>query len=253
MTDTHCHLNDPESFPDPDAAIAEAKAAGVERLILIGVQLESSRRAVEIAERHEGVYAVVGIHPNYSADYEPANLDTLREMAKSPKVVAIGEIGLDYHWDYCPVEIQLESTLGQLGLAEELGLPVVYHCREAYSDLLSLLEAREQKTPYLFHCFAGTQEDAQRALSMDSFFGVDGPITYKKADELRQTIRSIPLDRLLIETDSPYLSPHPLRGKPNSPANLGLINRALAELFQMSEADMEATLDANAGLAFRLP
>ncbi len=244
LFDTHCHLNDPKAFPNPDQTIREAKSVGVELLTIIGVEPESSRRAMEIAERNEGVTFVAGRHPNYAADYDPSELKIFEELLQHPKCVALGEIGLDYHWDYALPEQQLRCTLDQLALARQLDKPVVIHCREAYPDLLNVLE-REPAHRYLFHCFGGDADDAKRIADMGGYFGVDGPLTYKKSDALRELVKHLPEGRILLETDSPYLTPEPYRGKPNSPALLPLVNSKLAECLGLTaEACAVATTAA---------
>ena len=250
MIDTHCHLNDAEHFPDPSAAIREAKAAGVDKLIIIGVDLEAGRRAIEIAEANEGVYAAVGFHPNYTADYKPQDLEELRRLLAHSKVVGFGEIGLDFYRDTAPREQQYRALNDQLELALEMDLPVVFHCRQAYEELLALLEARPKHSRYLFHCFAGTERDAARAQALGSYFGVDGPVTYKTAGELRDALRTIPLNRLVLETDSPYLPPVPYRGKQNCPAYLRFINDALASTMGVLPDECEKVTTATAERLF---
>lgn len=251
MIDTHCHINATDSFPDPDRTLDEARAAGVRGFLIVGVDLAGSHRALEIAERHEDVWAIIGHHPNYAHQYKPEMLAEYRELLLHPKTKALGEIGLDYHWDFATREEQMACLLPQLDLAANLDLPVVFHAREAYSDLLSILEARPLR-PYLFHCFAGTAVEADRAMRLDATFGVDGPITYKKADELRSVIAALPRERIVVETDSPYMSPVPHRGKPNSPAYIPLILQGVADLWNVSLADAEAITDSNAKRFFRL-
>lgn len=251
MIDTHCHLNDGRSFPDPDRALEHARDAGVFGFLVVGVDIAGSRRAIEIAERHQDVWAIVGHHPNYSHEFRPEMLGEYGEMLRHPKVKALGEIGLDYHWDFATKEEQIKCLIPQLDLAAEVDFPVVFHAREAYSDLLDILEARPRQ-PYLFHCFAGTMEDAERAIRLDAYFGVDGPITYKKADELRSMVASLPKDRIVLETDSPYMSPVPHRGKPNSPSNLPLILDELARIHGLDRREAEAQTDENAHRFFRL-
>jgi TatD DNase family protein len=252
LTDTHCHLNLKEHFPDPESEIQRSLDAGVTTLILVGIDVATSARAIEIAERYPTVYAVVGFHPNYSASYSPADLQGIEELAKHPKAVAIGEIGLDFHWDAATPDQQERSLRDQLALAEDGGLPVVFHCRKAYPELLSILEALPVR-PYLFHCFSGDGQDLQRAIRLGGFFGVDGPITYKKSTELRALVKSMPRERIVIETDSPYLSPEPLRGKPNVPANLRFVNNALATVLTISAEESATLTSANAARFFRLP
>jgi len=250
LIDTHCHLNSEEDFPDPASAIAEARGAGVNRLILIGVDPANGRRAIEIAETHEGVYAVVGHHPNYTQNYSKTSIDELRVMLGHPKCLALGEIGLDFHWDYATREQQERALYDQLDLADELGMPVVFHCREAYPELLGILESRPVR-PYLFHCFSGNREDAERAVALGCYFGIDGPITYKESDQLRELAKWLPLDKLVLETDSPYMSPVPFRGKPNKPAYLPFINAALAAAIGISEEECGTQTTKNAQAFFK--
>lgn len=245
LFDTHCHLNLEESFPDPDTAIEEAWQAGVTRLCVVGIDLESGLRALELADRHEQVYAIVGWHPNSADDFDAEALRLVREMLTHPKAVALGEIGLDYHWDFAMKEQQLECLVQQLDLAEDLGLPVVFHCREAYGDLLDLLEARPIR-PYLFHCFSGSLEVAGRALELGGILGFDGPITYKKGEETRSLLAGLGEEQFVLETDSPYLTPEPFRGKPNRPALLPYVNTAAAACRGMSVEACAAATTANA-------
>lgn len=245
LIDTHCHLNVEKDFPDPYAALADAQAAGVSHCILVGVDLESSQRAVQLAEESEGFYAVIGWHPNYTCDYTPDALPHFESLAASPRVVAIGEIGLDYHWHYATPEQQARALIDQLELAERVDLPVVFHCREAYPDLLAILEARPVR-PYLFHCFAGSREGARRAIELGAYFGVDGPITYKKAEDLRAVVADLPRDRVVIETDSPYMTPAPHRGKPNTPTYLPLINEGLAAVWDVDREEAARITTENA-------
>lgn len=254
LVDTHCHLNDVEAFPDPDRAIEEALAVGVGRLIVVGVDAASSELAVEIAERHPGrVFATVGWHPNYAASFDEAGLARVVGLLERPSVVALGEIGLDEHWDFASPEQQEIALAAQLEIASDFGKPIVFHCREAYARLLGTLEARpEGDPPYVFHCFSGDADDARRAQSLGGWFGVDGPITYRKADALRSLVAKLPPDRLLIETDSPWMTPHPHRSERNRPALLPLINEGLAPALGMTAEECAALTSANAQRLFRL-
>ncbi|MBS1716718.1 MAG: TatD family hydrolase [Armatimonadetes bacterium] len=245
LIDTHCHLNYGDAFPDVPATVRLAQAAGVSTMLVVGLNGESSQHAVRLAEENEGVYAIVGLHPNYAVDYHRDHLRPVEALLDHPKVVALGEIGLDYKHKEVPAENMRASTLDQLDIAAERGKPVVFHCREAYPDLLDLLEKRPT-LPYLFHCFAGSVEDARRAMAMDAYFGVDGPITYPKADELREVIRSLPRDRILLETDSPFLPPQPYRGKPNQPAYLVHTNEGLAQALGIRKEESARLTTENA-------
>lgn len=245
LVDTHCHLNITENFPEPGPFIEAASAAGVGRLILIGLDLPTSERAVELAEEHENVFAVVGHHPNYAADYSSSELGRYQSWLSHPKVVALGEMGLDFHWDYATREQQERCLREQLDLAQDTGSPVVFHCRDAYADLLNLLEKREPG-PFLFHCFSGDGEDARRALALGCSFGFDGPLTYKNNEGLRALVRDLPREKVVIETDSPYLTPEPHRGKPNQPAYLPFVNTALARLWGVTEEESGRITTENA-------
>lgn len=251
LFDTHCHLNLAEHFPDPDAAVEEARQAGVEKLCIVGIDLPTCKTALEIAERHEGTYAIVGIHPNSSADYRPETLAEVGEMLAHPKAVALGEIGLDFHWDFASREQQERALHEQLDLAAARNMPVVFHCRKAYAELLSILESRPIQ-PYLFHCFSGTAADAERALALGGMLGFDGPITYKNAHDTREIARATPKDRIVIETDAPYLTPVPHRGKPNKPAYLPFVNHGLAAALKIGSEECAELTTANARRFFRI-
>jgi TatD DNase family protein len=251
LIDTHCHLNFEEAFPNPAEALSRARQNHVVACLVVGCDLETSRRAVELAEQHEEVFAVVGFHPNYAASFTPDCLQEVRRMAERPKTVAIGEVGLDYHWDYATPEQQKACTLAHLILAADLDMPVVFHCREAWDDLLAWLETDAPRPARpIFHCFSGNAQHARRALALGGYLGVDGPVTYKKADDQRTILAQAPQDRLLLETDSPYLTPHPFRGKPNEPALLPLIARGLADAIGSSMEKVAERTYANALAAF---
>lgn len=218
---------------------------GVEKLIVVGIDLPTSRRAVELADEFDPVYAVVGIHPNSAKGYHPEMLGLVREMLHHPKVVALGEIGLDYYWDHATQAEQFLALRDQLQLAEETEKPVVFHCRDAYDDLLDILDKRDPH-PWLLHCFSGTAEHARRAVALDCYFGVDGPITYPKAEDLRSIVRSLPRDRIVVETDSPYLTPAPHRGKPNRPAYTVWVNSGLASCLGIEREECARMTTENA-------
>lgn len=251
LIDTHCHLNDAKAFPDVGQTLAEARDAGVERVVVVGIDTESSRRALEIAESHEGVYAVVGWHPTSAAAYSSRELVEIEAMLASPRAVAIGEIGLDFYWDKSTPEQQYACLGEQLDLASRTGHPVVFHCRDAYDELLSVLEGRA-RLPYLFHCFAGDSAQAERALALGALLGVDGPITYPKNDAMRSLFSGVPRDRVVVETDSPYMAPVPFRGKANRPAWVVHVNAALAGCWGISAEECAALTTANAERFFRL-
>jgi len=251
LIDTHCHINFPDKFPNPEETIEEARIAGVGQMIAIGCDTETSRAAVEIADRFPSVYAVVGWHPTYTKDYTRDALTEIEQMLAHPKVVALGEIGLDFHWDFATREEQEVALFDQLDLAVRADIPVVFHCREAYPELLDILEKRPHH-PYLLHCFAGNLDDAMRAIDLGAMFGVDGPITYKNAHGLRDVVRQIPPERLVVETDSPYMPPVPFRGQPNKPAYVAHVNAALADVLGISPEECADLTTKNATAFFRL-
>lgn len=252
LIDTHCHLNDQKAFPNPSDALQEADEVGIKTLIAIGIDTKTSEEVVELSDQFENVFASVGWHPSYSANYNQKELTRIRELADHKKVVAIGEIGLDYYWDHATKEEQMLALSDQLDLSVELKLPAIFHCREAYPDLLNFLESRPKHT-YLLHCFAGNMEDAKRAIDLGCLFGVDGPVTYKSRDELRECLKFIGIERIVLETDAPYLSPVPYRGKRNRPAYMLETAKAVAELFEMSLEEVAELTTKTAREFFLLP
>jgi len=251
LVDTHCHLNHEQLLDDLEPSIDRARAAGVQSMIVVGYDLESSERAVEIANLHESVYAAVAIHPHDSRNYDDAAEERLRELSADPRVVAIGEVGLDYHYDFSPREDQFRAFRAQIGLASEAGLPIIIHCREAYDDLIGLLE-REKPVGMgcVMHCWAGNAAEAERALNLGCYLGFGGVLTFKNADENRAIAASAPLDRLLVETDAPYLAPVPYRGKRNEPASAKLVAEKLAEIRGISVEQVAAATTSNAHRLF---
>ncbi len=220
--------------------IERARQAGLVRLLIPAVDVESSRAAIELADRVEEVYAAVGIHPNDLGDWNPGTLSAIRELAGREKAVAIGEIGLDYYWDAHPRDLQRAAFSAQLELAAELGLPVVVHNRDATADVLAaLLEWSEALRasgnplagrPGVMHSFSGEMADADRAVAAGFLIGITGPVTFRKAIDLQAIASALPLNCLLIETDAPYLTPHPYRGTRNEPAYVRLVAEKIAEL-----------------------
>jgi len=251
LIDTHCHLNDAKAFPNPAEAVREANEAGVEKMIVVGVDEKSSGRALQLTEEINCVYAVVGWHPTSADEYTRGSLDRIERMLEHPKAVALGEIGLDFYWDTTTPEQQHECLNDQLDLASRVGASVVFHCREAYDELLTVLEARE-RVPYLFHCFGGDFLQAQRAVALGAYFGADGPIGYPKNDDLRSVFAGLPRDRIVVETDSPYMAPVPCRGKPNKPAWVVHVNEALAYALGVSNDECAELTTKNAERFFGL-
>lgn len=253
LIDTHMHLHLAHFDEDRAAAFERARLAGVARMVEIGYDLESSRAAVRLAEAHDQVYAVVGIQPHYAVEADASWLDAVRQLAKSRKVVAIGEIGLDYFHDRAPHDAQERLFRDQLALARELALPVVIHSRDAQEDTVRILGDAARGQPGIMHSFSGGWEYAQACLEIGFLLSFSGPVTFAKAAELHEVARRAPLDRILTETDSPYLSPHPLRGKRNEPANVRLVAERLAQLREISLAELADAVWNNASAIFRLP
>ncbi len=261
LIDTHCHL-DFDAFDDiRDEMVQEAFNAGVTRIVNPGVDLDRSRAAIALADTYPGVYAAVGIHPSSTAEFSDAMLDEVRALADHPKVVAIGEIGLDYHWDDSPHDVQRIALEAQLALAAALGLPVIIHNREASEDVIDVLAAWVpslppdlRDRPGVLHSFSAPQHIADRALELGFYLGFTGPVTFKNADDLRTIAARVPDDRILVETDAPFLTPHPYRGKrPNKPAYVRFVAERLAALRRMPDETFAAQSTANAERLFALP
>ncbi len=238
LLDTHAHLD--LLGGDLAQALQRAKAAGVTGVVTIGIDLPSSRRAVEMAHAFPGVRAVVGMHPHDAIDLDAAALSELRRLAADPRVVGIGETGLDFYRNLSPRSAQERAFRAQLDLARELELPVVVHDREAHVETMRILE---EYAPFadrmVMHCFSGDLEMARGVMAMGGYVSVAGPVTFRNARGLQDVVRELPLDRLVIETDSPFLSPHPFRGKPNSPERLVLVAEKVAELKGMPAHELD--------------
>lgn len=259
LIDTHCHINFDSYDADRDAVIERAAWAEVTQIINPAVDLETSRAAIALAAQYTGIYAAVGVHPNSTADFNPSWIDEFAALAAQSKVVAIGEIGLDYHWDESPKEKQFEAFEAQLALAAKLELPVIIHNREASDDVIVILERWAanlpptlKDRPGVLHSFSAPPEIADRALAIGFYLGFTGPITYKNADGLRKIAARMPLDRMVVETDGPFLTPTLHRGKRNEPAYIPLIIERLATLRQIRVEEMGEATTANAKRLFQL-
>jgi TatD DNase family protein len=253
LIDTHTHLHAHAFDNDRAVVLQRAAEAGVACIIEIGYDIPSSRQALALAEQHAHIYAVVGVQPNYAHQIAPDWLETVRSLAQHPRAVAIGEIGLDYYWDAAPRDVQARVFREQLGLAQELDLPVVIHSREAPADTVRVLREDAQGHPGIMHSFSGDWEHAAACLDVGFWLSFSGPVTFKKATALHDVARRAPLNRILTETDSPYLSPHPRRGKRNEPAHVRLVAEQLAHLRDMPLDDLTTAVWANAITVFRLP
>ena len=248
LVDTHTHLNDDKFADDVPDAVARARAAGVRRCINMGDTLESSKKAVELAHAYEGLFAGVGIHPEEARELTADDDAQLAKWAEDEKVVCIGEIGLDYYWvkDEPTRELQRKIFIHQLDLARQLHLPVCIHDRDAHADTLAILKKEGQGIPTVLHCYSGSVEMAREFLKLGCYLGTDGPLTFKNASKLLNVIREMPLDRLLVETDAPYMAPVPMRGKRNEPAFVRFIAEKVAELRSMTLADVARATTTNA-------
>jgi TatD DNase family protein len=261
LIDTHCHLDFDAYDGLRDEIVHEAAESGVTRLIDPGTDLARSQAAVELAQTYPGVFAAVGVHPGSTVGFSDAVLDNVQALAARPKVVAIGEIGLDYHWDDSPREVQWAALEAQLALAAKLRLPVIIHNREASQDILDILgtwvttlPAPLKERPGVLHSFSAPQETADRGLALGFYLGFTGPVTFKNADDLRRIAARAPVDRILVETDGPFLTPHPYRGKrPNRPAYVRFVAERIAALHSMPFDEFAAQTTANAVRLFALP
>lgn len=242
--DTHAHYDDKAFDADRDELLGALTAADVELIIDPGCDLESSRAAIALSERHAAVYAAVGLHPEELEKLTPDSLDELRELARHPKCVAIGEIGLDYYWDDTHKAQQRALFAAQLELARELGKVAIVHDREAHADAFEAICAVPEVRG-VFHCYSGSAELAKELLKRGWYLGFDGPITYKNARKAIEVAEICPLDRMLIETDSPYLSPVPMRGRRNDSSNLQYICAKIAEIKGISAQEVAAATMAN--------
>jgi TatD DNase family protein len=250
--DTHAHLTDRKFEHDIQGVVERAQEAGVGRILNVGDGLESSRACVEMARHYDVLLPAIGVHPHNARSYNSATERALVEIAESARVYAVGEIGLDYHYEFTPRDVQKEVFERQLRLAHQLNLPVIMHCREAYDDLLQILERFENPRKGVAHCFSGTAEDAERLQAMGYFLGVAGPVTLPNAERLRAVVREMSLNRVLLETDSPYLAPVPKRGQRNEPSNIPYIAKQAATLKSLSDADIARVTYYNSHKAFGL-
>jgi TatD DNase family protein len=249
--DTHAHLFYPNFNGEVDQVIERANNAGVKFIIVPGTDLATSKKAIDLAEKYESVYAAVGVHPHDTKEWKDTFIDTLEEFSKHPKVVAIGEIGLDYYYDFAPKEIQLVAFKAQIELALKVNLPIIVHNRESNEDVMNIIrELKDSGLRGQFHCFAGSIDDAKELTGTGHLVSFTGNITFKKADNIREILKSVSLDKLLLETDSPFMTPVPYRGKRNEPANVLLVAEKIAEIYNVGLEDVSRITNYNAHKLF---
>jgi TatD DNase family protein len=255
LIDTHAHLDEEAFDGDRAEVVARAESAGIVRIITIGTTADTSRRAVEIAREFPSVYAAVGIQPNYAAQAKAGDWESIEQLASAEKVVAIGETGLDRYWDYAPFDLQIDYFQRHIVLAQKLDKPFVVHCREAESETIAQLQEASRRGVLrgVMHSFTGSLETARACLDLGLYISLAGMVTFKKSQGLRDLINQLPLDRILVETDSPYLAPQPVRGKRNEPSNVRMTASVLAELAGISQDEFARQTTANAVRLFRLP
>jgi TatD DNase family protein len=258
LVDSHCHLDFEAFAPDRPAVLERAIQADVLRLVNPGIDLPTSRAVLQLSAAYPQVFASVGIHPNTDLPWEPALLAELEQLAAAPKVVAIGEIGLDYYRRHTPPAAQQQLFRQQLALAGRLGLPVIVHSREAMPDTLSILAEWHSALanpalaarPGVLHAFAGDLADARQAIGLNFYLGIGGPVTFKNARRLQGLVAELPMAHLLLETDAPFLAPHPWRGQRNEPAYVRLVAEKIAELHHLPLAQVAQVTRANAAQVF---
>ena len=256
LTDTHCHLDFYDFDDDRAVVLARGWEFGIKRILIPGIDLQSSKSAIEIAEANQQIFAAVGVHPNSANKWDTRTIGFLDEMTPHPKVVAVGEIGLDYYRDWTSPQLQKRILYEQLNLAQHLNLPVIIHTRNAnpedrtcITDTLEILA--EYQVTGVLHSFSGNIDEAEQAIALGFFIGITGPVTFKNAIELQKVVASVPLDRLLIETDSPFLAPIPNRGKRNEPAYVQYIAEKIGKIHNQSSDAVAEITAANARRLFQ--
>jgi TatD DNase family protein len=255
LIDSHAHIDLPQFADDRDAMFDRARAAGVEHILAIGTgRPEKLDLAIEYADKYDWIFASIGIHPHEAKEGTQQHLDKLAELAKHPKVIAWGEIGLDYFYDHSPREVQDRVFRDQMALAQQAKLPIIIHCRDAWSDTIRVLEEAWKPTGLggILHCFTSTLEDAQRGLDMGFMISFAGNSTYPKASNIRDVAKALPLEKILIETDSPFLAPQGYRGKRNEPAYVAEVAKAIASVRNLGAEEVASATAANFCRFFKL-
>ncbi|MFJ7685430.1 TatD family hydrolase [Peribacillus butanolivorans] len=251
LFDTHVHVNAEQFNEDLEDVIERAQEAGVNNMVVVGFDRPTITRAMELIETYDFMYAAVGWHPVDAIDMTEEDLKWIEELSSHPKVVAIGEMGLDYHWDKSPRAIQMEVFRKQIRLAKKVGLPIIIHNREATADIVNILKEEEaSEVGGIMHCFSGSAETAMECIDINFYISLGGPVTFKNAKKPKEVAAAVPLDRLLIETDCPYLAPHPYRGKRNEPSYVKLVAEQIAEIKQLSVEEVSQATTDNAKKLF---
>lgn len=251
LFDTHVHLNAEQFSEDLNEVIDRARMEGVQYMVVVGFDRPTIIKAMELIEEYDFIYASIGWHPVDAIDMRDEDLDWIEELAKHPKVVAIGEMGLDYYWDKSPKDVQQEVFRKQIQLAKKVELPIVIHNREATADIVTILkEENAAEVGGIMHCFSGSVEVAKECVDMNFYISLGGPVTFKNAKKPKEVAQEIPLNKLLIETDCPYLAPHPYRGKRNEPSYVKLVAEQIAELKGLSFEEVSQVTTENAKILF---
>lgn len=254
LIDSHAHLEGPEFDADREAVLGRCKENDIVAVVTCGTTLSSSGKNVELAKRHSFLFAAIGIHPHESYQIEAVTMEKLKRLGEREKVAAIGETGLDFHYNFSLPEVQKKAFRLHIRLARELQLPLIVHCRAAEEEMVDILaEEKASEVGGVIHCFAGSRETANRCLELGFYLGVSGIITFKTGKELAELFSHLPLERLLVETDSPYLAPAPFRGKRNEPAFVAYTAAKLAEVRSMTVAEIHRITTENAQRLFHLP
>lgn len=251
LFDTHTHINVNQFDEDRDEVIRRAREAGVKEMVVVGFDNETIDAAMKLAESHDFIYAAVGWHPVDAVDMRDDDLNRLEELTKHPKVVALGEMGLDYHWDKSPKEVQKEVFRKQIALAKKTNMPIVIHNREATEDIVQILKEEDaSEVGGIMHCYSAGLDEAKQCLDMNFYISFGGPVTFKNAKLPKEVAKEIPLDQLLVETDCPFLCPHPYRGKRNEPAYVKFVAEKIAELKGISLEELAEKTSDNARRLF---
>ena len=253
LIDTHVHLNAEQYVNDLDEVIERARENGIEKIVVIGCDRPTIERTMELIDEHEDIYGVIGWHPVDAIDCTDEDLEWIEQLSKHEKIVGIGEMGLYYHWDKSPKDVQKDLFKKQIELAKRVNLPIIIHNREATEDCVAILkEMHAEEIGGIMHAFSGDESVADEIIDMNFYVSLGGPVTFKNAQLPKDIAVHVPIDRLLVETDAPYLTPHPYRGKRNEPAYVKLVAEKIAELRQISYEELARTTSENAKRLFKI-